>query len=198
MKFLQTEKGSYRYINKQRIIEIVKTIVLFSFAIGLYLIGYLTLKTNKSLWTIFAVLSVLPAAKNAVIMIMFIKFSSINEDDYTDIEKVKGEIPVKYEYAFTTREKSYFIKSAACSNKTVIALMDEKYNKGKNKNLALNELKEHITASIAREGLKDYSLKIFTDKKSYCKRLDEMNNNMSTDEDNSAEYIFALFNALTI
>lgn len=198
MKFLTTEKGTYRYINRQRIIEIFKTIILFSFAIGLYLIGYLTLKTNKSLWTIFAVLSVLPAAKSAVIMIMFLRFSSISNDDYSAIEESRGSVPLKYEYAFTTREKSYFVKSAACYDNTVIVLMDDKYNKGKNKNLAANELKEHLKMSIEREGLKDYSLKIYTDLKGYCKRLDEMNANLNPQEDSSSAYVFALFNAISI
>ena len=44
MKYLVRElKGTYGYIRKQTVFEIIKTIVLFAMAFGIFLIGYLTL-----------------------------------------------------------------------------------------------------------------------------------------------------------
>lgn len=193
MKIIKPEKGVFGYINKKRIIETIKTIILFAFAIGLYLIGYITLKTNKSLWTIFAVLSVLPAAKSAVSMIMFLRFSSIEKDLYSAIESVRGNIATAYEYVFTTNEKSYYIKACSCKNNTIIALLDNSSKKDLS-----NEIKEHINVAIAREGFKGYSLKIYTSSKDYIDRLTEMNENLGTTQDLSYERIFALFNAITL
>ena len=193
MKFLKINKGIHGYINKKRIYETVKTIILFAFAIGLYLIGYITLKTNKSLWTILAVLSVLPAAKSAVSMIMFFRFSSITDEEYSIIDNNKGLVSTCYEYVFTTSEKSYYVKAASCINNTIIVLYDNKSKKDLS-----NELKEHIVAAINREGFSGYSLKIFTDINEYVKRLNEMNNKLSEDSDYSTERIFALFNAITL
>ncbi|MDO4188746.1 MAG: hypothetical protein Q4D29_07120 [Lachnospiraceae bacterium] len=192
MKFLKNNKGSYLYINKKRIVETIKTVVLFSFAVGLYLIGYITLKTNKSLWTIFAVLSVLPAAKSAVSMIMFFRFSSISDDEYSLIESCRGKVLTNYEYVFTTSEKSYYVKAVSCIDSTVILLFN------KDKLNASNELKDHINMAIEREGYKGYSIKIFTDIKDYTNRLKEMNDKLSEDSNYSAERIFALFNAITL
>lgn len=197
MKFLKAEKGLYGYINKQRVIEVAKTIFMFACAIGLYLIGFVTLKTNKSVWTILAVLSILPASKSAVNMIMFFRFSSIDKSEYDQIEAAKGAIPTKYEYVFTTSEKSYYVKSAACCDSTVIALLDNSKG-GKKKNSMPNELKSHIMSSIEREGFSGYTLKIYTDINEYTRRLSEMNENLDGDADASNIRIFALFNAITL
>jgi len=197
MKYLRTEKGIFGYIKKQRVIEIIKTVFMFACAIGLYLIGFITLKTNKSIWTILAVLSILPAAKSAVNMIMFIRFSSISNDDYLLIDKSHGSIPVKYEYVFTTSEKSYYVTSAACCDNTVIVLLDNK-KAGKNKNQRPQELKNHIMAAIEREGFSGYSLKIYTDINDYVRRLKEMDENLYGENDASSVRLFALFDAITL
>lgn len=193
MKLLKNEKGTYRYINKQRVNEIIRTIFMFACALGLYFIGFITLKTNKSIWTILAVLSILPAAKSAVSMIMFLRFSSLSKEEYEIIEKCKGAIPVIYELVFTTSEKAFYVKSAACSNATIIMLLDDP----KNKNLS-KELKNHINAAIQRENMHGYSLKIYTDINEYTKRLFEMDNNLEGQLDTSSARVFALFEAITI
>jgi len=197
MKFLKAEKGLYGYLNKQRVIEIVKTVFMFACAIGLYLIGFVTLKTNKSIWTILAVLSILPASKSAVNMIMFFRFSSLDKSDFDLISTSNLKIPVRYEYVFTTNEKAYFVKSAACCDNTVIALLDISKG-GKKKNSLAAELTAHIKAAIEREGFEGYSLKVYTDINDYCRRLKEMNENLDGENDKSSIRLFALFDAITL
>lgn len=192
MKFLKADKGTYGYINKKRIIEIIKTIVMFACAIGLYLIGYLTLKTNKSFWTIFSVLSVLPAAKSAVSMIMFCRFSSISQNEYNLIEDATGIATSKYEYVFTTSENSFFVKAVSILDNTIIAL----YKPGK-KDLS-KVLKEHIVTSMERDGIKGYSVKIYKDINEYETRLREMNAKLSSSNNKTDNSILALFNAISI
>lgn len=193
MKLLDTKKGTNGYINRQKIKETIRTIIYFVFALGLYLIGYMTLKTNKNLFTILAVLSVLPAAKCAVSMIMFYRFSSISQSEYEEIKNAGGDIPLIFELVFTSSEKSYYIKSAACCDNTIVALLDN------NKKTDLsNEVKKHILAAIEREGLSGYSVKIFNDNKDYNKRLVEMNEKLDGLSDTSSAIIFALFKAITL
>ena len=195
MRLLKIYKGMFQYINKKRIYETAKTAVLFAFAIGLYLIGYITLKTNKSFWSIFAVLSVLPAAKSAVNMIMFYKFRSTPLEDYTKIEGVRGKIPVVYDLIFTTAETSYLVKSAACYDSTVIMLMEPK---AKKKQESMNDLKNHIAAAFERDNIKDFSIKIYSDLGDYCTRLKEMDSKLVKENDRSSDIAFALFNAITL
>lgn len=192
MKFLQAEKGKYGYINKQKLFEIIKTVVMFACAIGLYLIGFLTLKTNKSLWTIFAVLSVLPAAKCAVSMIMFLRFSSLDKDEYNTVNNASN-IPTNYEYVFTSSEKAYFAKAISCKDNTIIVLS----NKNDKKDLS-SELKNHLNLALEREGLSGYSLKVYTNTDDYVNRLKEMEIKLSTEGDTSYKRVFNLFNAISL
>lgn len=193
MKFLKTEKGTFGYLNKQRIIEIVRTIFMFACAIILYLIGFITLKTNKNIWTILAVLSILPAAKSAVSMIMFLRFSSITNEEYETVENCRGAIPIIYELVFTTTEKAYYIKSAACCDNTCILLYDNRTKVDTSK-----EIKDHLMSSASRDGLSGYTFKIYTNLDDYNKRLTEMNNNLNGSEDVTSSRLFALFKAITI
>lgn len=185
----------YQYITKKRVYETVKTIVLFAFAIGLYFIGYVTLHTNKSLWSILAVLSILPASKSAVNMIMFYKFSSTDAEEHDMIEAKRGKIPVVYDLIFTTQETSYLVKSAACYDSTVILLIDDKTKKLQE---SMNNLKVHLQASFERDNLKDYSIKIYSKIDDYCLRISEMNSKLENDDYNSSNIAFALFNAITL
>lgn len=191
MKFLKVEKGSYKYIEKQRIIEIVKTAFMFFCCIAIYMIGYSVLKTNKSIWTILAILGVLPASKSAVNMIMFIRNKSLTKDEFEKIESSRGNIPVLHELVFTTQETQYYVNSCACLNSTIICYsnVDEKKQK---------KLKEHLNTSISREELTGYSLKIYSSLDDYCKRLREMNSNMNDENDRSHERLFLLFKAITL
>lgn len=193
MKSLKPEKGTYGYINKERIIEIIRTIFMFSCAIVLYFIGYITLKTNKNIWTILAVLSILPAAKSAVSMIMFLRFSSISNSEYKSIIDNAGNIPVIFELVFTTTERAYYVKSAACCDNNCIVYYD--YN---NKKDLSKELKEHLISSIQREGFDGYTVKVYTKVDEYTKRLLEMNNNLNGVEDRTSNKLFSLFKAITI
>lgn len=192
MKFLKIEKGTFKYINNKRIVEIIKTVFMFSCAVALYLFGYITLKTNKNFFTIFAVLSVLPAAKSAVSMIMFLRFSSINEDEYKLINEASGNANTKYEYVFTTSERSFFVKAVSILDNTIIALYSPK------KKDFSKELKEHIVSCLDRDGYKSYSIKVYTNTDDYIKRLKEMNEKLSRDEADSSDNVFSLFNALSI
>ena len=74
-------KGTIGYIKKQLVFEIIKTLVLFAMALGLFFIGYFTLHTKKSLWSVLAVLALLPACRSLVTVIMFARFlPSANND----------------------------------------------------------------------------------------------------------------------
>lgn len=194
MKFLKCEKGLFGYINKQRKIEILKTIFMFACAIIIYFVGYSATKTNKNLFTVLAVLSVLPAAKSAVIMIMFFRFSSISKDEYDLIEKNRGNIPTLYELVFTTTEKSFYVKNACCADNTIVMFLNNKNNKSD----SVNELRNHIISAIEREGLSGYSVKIYTVFEEYLKRIKEMDSKLNGITDKSSSAIFNMFRAITI
>lgn len=191
MNFINPVKGLNNYINKKKISETVKTVIMFGICIGIYFYAVYYYKTNKTIWSIVAVLGVLPAAKSAVSMIMFYRFKSLKKDEYESIRDFAGSIPMLYELVFTNSEKAYFVKACACVNNTIIMFSDDKKLKTK-------ELSDHVNACINREELKGYSLKVYSDINQFNGRLKEMNDNMNVKDDVSHARLFDLFKAVTL
>ncbi len=190
MSAFKIEWGKANYINKKRNIEIAKTVIMFLIAFLIYYIAYTILKTNKSIWTILAVLTVLPASKCAVSMVMFLRFSSIHKDELDAINKENVKDTVIYDLIFTTTERSYLVKACAVIDNTIIMYAD--YD-----DKAIKKLTSHLKLCLERDYIKGYSLKIFPDLKSFVNRLGEMNNNLSDDLE-SIKPVRNLFKSITL
>ncbi len=102
-------KGTYGYIKKQTRFEIVKTLILFAMAFGIFFIGLLTLHTKKSLWSVFAVLALLPACKSLVGLIMLLRFKSLSEEKYEQYKTAAGDTATLYENIITTHDKTFYV-----------------------------------------------------------------------------------------
>lgn len=193
MKYLNRElKGNYLYIKKQFIFELIVTIVLFAMAFGLYLIGLITLKTNKSLWSVIAVLAMLPACKSLVGVIMFARFRSLSEDVYLKYTNVAGNIPCLYENVITTSKKSYYLPIIACRNNNIVAYCNVK------KSDDIKTLTEHFELVLKNGGHKVATIKIYDKEEAFLKRLSEMNSISSDDKLYSAEAIFNTIKAVSL
>ena len=104
MRYIDRQlRGTFLYITKQRRFEIIKTVILFAMAFGIFFIGLATLHTKKSLWSVFAVLALLPACKSLVGVIMFARFSSLNEAEYERFSSAAGDLTSLYENVITTK-----------------------------------------------------------------------------------------------
>lgn len=186
----KTVKGSYKYIYNERIRAIILTVIMYILAVGIYFLGYLTMHTNKNIWTIIAVLSILPASKSAIRMIMLIRYKSIPESLYYDIENRKGDLKSLYELIITTSDKSYLCDAVVYSNDTLIILshIDQKGEK---------KLLEHLNNSFESEGVKT-TVKVFSDEKKFISRIIEMNNNLSEDTSDKWVSVFNLLKVLSL
>ena len=121
MKYINRElKGTKGYINRQRAFELIKTLLLFAMALGIFFMGLLTLHTKKSLWSVFAVLALLPACKSLVGFIMFARFSSIKDEEYSRYEDVCSGVERIYENVLTTSDRSYYVPVICSIGKNVI------------------------------------------------------------------------------
>ena len=181
MKYLNRElRGTKGYINKQRIFELIKTVVMFAMALGIFFIGLVTLGTKKSLWSVFAVLALLPACKSLVGFIMFARFSSLSDEMYRRYDEKCSGLPVIYENILTTSDKTFFVPVICAVGGNVLGL----YDKDKDED---HTLRDHITAVCKNAGL-DVTVKIFDDEKDFLTRVDGAGKNLSVKEgkDNAA------------
>lgn len=173
-------KGEWGYIDYQRKRVMLITLVLYVCAIGMYLLGYLTLHTNKSIWSVLAILAVLPASKSMVNLIMFLRFRSLDKEDYLKYADAVRDAPAIYEAPFTTYEKTFYIESLACINNTVSVCYLGKPSKKNDHNSDMKMLNDHLINVLKNDGFKDCTVKIFDSQKGYCERLNGMNENMET------------------
>ncbi|MBO4904817.1 MAG: hypothetical protein J5367_06305 [Lachnospiraceae bacterium] len=171
MKYVNRElKGTYGYIRKQTIFEIVKTLVMFAMAFGIFLIGFLTLGTKKSLWSVFAVLALLPASKSLVGVIMLARFRSLGEELYLRLSDAAGQLPALYENILTTQERTFFVPVICYASGDLIAY-NEKDAAG---------VKEHLDKVFAAAGT-SVSVKVFSDEAGFEKRARQMAENLRAD-----------------
>ena len=66
-------KGCYGYMDYQKKVTILRTVLFFAVSIGIYGMGISSPGNNKNLLTVVAVLGLLPSCKSAINMIMFLK-----------------------------------------------------------------------------------------------------------------------------
>ena len=191
MKYLVRElKGTYGYIRKQTVFEIIKTIVLFAMAFGIFLIGYLTLGTRKSLWSVFAVLALLPASKSLVGVIMLLRFRSLSREQYALYSSIVKNIPAIYENVITTTGRAYYLPVICCIAATVTAYTTEECSD-------LNVLKEHID-SVLKNGGHKAVVKIFNNEDDFVQRVNQMTDNLSLESMETSVRILETLKAVSL
>lgn len=176
-------KGEWGYIDYQRKRVLLITLVLYVCAIGIYLLGYLTLHTNKSIWSILAVLAVLPASKSMVNLIMFLRFRSLNMSDFEEYKEAGSDAPALYEAPFTTYEKTFFTEALMCRNNTVSVCYLGKPGKKDSHDKDMKALSDHLVNVLSNDGFKDATVKVFDSKKDYCNRLTKINESMEVKDE---------------
>ena len=68
----KVQKGQYGYLSYKKKFSAIVTIGMFALSLAIFIMGYVTTKTNANLLTVVAVLGCLPASKSAVSMLMFL------------------------------------------------------------------------------------------------------------------------------
>lgn len=192
MKYFTHElRGTFGYIRKQTVVEIIKTVILFLMAFGLFFIGYFTLHTKKSLWSVLAVLALLPASKSCVGMIMFLRFRSLKADVYERFEECRGRFELLYENVITTQERSYFLPAMICVQNNLCGYCEN--SKDNNKKLT-----EHLCDVLKKAGQSEISVKIFATEKEMLERVKHMNENLANDKACANQAVYQTIKAVSL
>lgn len=169
MSHLIVPKGSYGYIANHRMVAAVRTLLFFGISIGLYIMGYVSTGSNKNLLTIVAVLGCLPACKSLVNLIVFLRASGCSE---TLKEKVRGYdemLTTCYDMYFTSYQKNYAISHMALRGNVLCGVTEL----GK---CDCNEAEKHIGQMLLQEGIRNVTVKIYSDTDRYIDRLSQIVN----------------------
>ena len=162
-------KGEKGYISGQKKRSVIITVFMFALAAGIYLLGLLTLNTNKSLWTVIAVLSLLPASKNAVRLIMLLRVRNTSEAFYRETEACGKGLFILYDLIFTTYENIFVVRALCCAGNSV-CLFSETGEPEK--------LKAYLNKALT--GRDRLTVMVCSDKQAFFKRLSEMSRHFSS------------------
>jgi len=167
MMKIQIPKGSFGYIQRKHILEVVKTIVYFAVSLSLYIAGIAATGSNKNLLTIVAVLGCLPASKSTVSMIMFLRFKGCSKAVYETLEHKYENLYALYDMVFTSYDKNFEIDHMVINDKVICAYSEKE-------KLDERACEKHLTEMLVQNGFKNITVKVFKDISKYQKRLEQL------------------------
>lgn len=187
-------KGEYGYINRQKIYTIVRTVILFALALGIYAIGYYNTGSNKNLLTIVAILGLLPASKSCVNMIMFLRFKSLDEalySEFTDLTGRNDEAELLFENVLTTTEKSYYLPAIYYKNHTLVSYCENKNPE------ACAIVEKHLKEAMKIEKI-EVTVKVFKDKAQFVERVKGLLLTEQEDDNAVKNHVYSTIKAISL
>lgn len=187
-------KGEYGYINRQKIYTIVRTVILFALALGIYAIGYYNTGSNKNLLTIVAILGLLPASKSCVNMIMFLRFKSLDEalySEFTDLTGRNDEAELLFENVLTTTEKSYYLPAIYYKNHTIVSYCENKNSE------ACAIVEKHLKEAMKIEKI-EVTVKVFKDKAQFVERVKGLLLTEQEDDNAVKNHVYSTIKAISL
>ena len=157
-------KGSYGYTAAHRKRQILKTFVLFLLPAAVFVIGFVTTGTKMNYFTVIAIVGVLPACKEAVNVIMFMRLHSIPRELYETVEEHAGALGRGYELVLTTYRVNYPIDCFVVRGTDIVGYSSREIDK--------KALDEHITSTMKYNNVKGVHVHVFTDLKAFLERVD--------------------------
>ena len=167
MKKLWINKGCFGYMQNRRYWAIFKTILFFGISIALYIAGIQATGSNKNLLTIVAILGCLPGSKSAVNMIMFLRYKGCSKEVSDALNKSYHQLYTLYDLVFTSYDKTFEVHHMGLNDNVICA-----YTAKENFDTAACE--KHLKNILTQNGLKDITIKVFTDLPKYKNRLEQL------------------------
>lgn len=169
------KQGEYEYYNWKRKREVLKTILYFGVSLSLFIAGYLTTGTTKNLLTIVAVLGMLPASKNAVSMIMYLRYHGCSKSNYDMLNDTLSKFKHAYGLVFTSYKKTYEVAGCIVKNNFVYGYLTNHQDMHK-------DLEEHIEGIAKRNGFQ-ITIAMYTKADEFLERLGQIEDKRVSNEE---------------
>lgn len=159
------EKGTYGYLNQKKTRQAIFTVLLFAAAFAVFFIGYfLNSKEKNNVFSIAAVLLILPAAKSLVSLIVVLPYKTIEKFKFEEILSIQNsDMTVLTDLVITSTEKVMNLDLIVITNGNIIGLMGKQ-------NQDISYINTYLTRSIKNQG-NHYHVKVFKDYKQFYERV---------------------------
>ncbi len=190
MKNKITPKGSFGYIQNRKRFTAVRTVLYFALSISLYVAGYVTTGSNKNLLTIVAVLGCLPSCKSAVNFIIFLRAKGCSQELRDAVKKFDTELTSFYDLYFTSYQKNYQVSHMVLKGNVLCGITESE-------KCDVNEAQKHLEQMLLQEGIKNMTVKIFSDRRKYIDRLSQLTE-LETEENKNRDEIVNLLYSISL
>ena len=190
MNALIVKKGNYGYIRNHRSVTVLRTLLFFAVSIGLYIMGYITTGSNRNLLTIIAILGCLPACKSMVNFILFLRAKGCSEALKNELCSYDEKLTVFYDMYFTSYRKNYAISHMVLKGNVLCGITE-------NPKCSCNEAEEHLEQMLMQDGIKNVTVKIFSQTNKYIDRLSQLTE-LSADEHKNKEEIVNMLYSISL
>ena len=173
-------KGDYGYYAYEKKKRIGIVCLLFGICLGIYITGLIMTHTNKNMFSLVAILGVLPAAKWATEMIMILLQKDIDPEVYEITEKIAGALTHGYELCITAYEGRLALDAVViCGNFVVCYSSAEKGR--------FEFMETHMRKIFHGNGLGNPTVKIFRRLDQYKERISQLNSEIIKEEQRAAD-----------
>ena len=159
------EKGAYGYLKSKKKDALLHTLLMTGIGIAIFVIGLLLNKMEvANIFTVFAFLMVLPAAKSFVTVIVLFPYQAISQEKKNSLEQyAKEQDIVLYDVVFTSAEKIMHLDCVYITKHQVIG-----YTARKKDNLKV--MQEYLQKELKSRCL-DFNVYLATEEKQVKDRM---------------------------
>lgn len=166
-------KGSFGYLKKQAVKQGIITLIMIAICATIFLVGFLWLTDFATIFTVIAVLGMLPAAKSMVSMIIFMKAEkfSCSDELHNRLVQVAGskaeELLCGFDFYLTSYDKNFPLCAVLIRKGSLIAYTPwEKCD--------CNQCKAHFEEYMKKNGISGINIKIFSDENKFIERFSQL------------------------
>ncbi len=165
----KVKKGNYGYISSQKKVRFFRSLAALALPLAFFIIGLvLNDGDRKSIYTVIAIVGVIPACMSITGMIMMWMRKPMDQVLYREISERAGDLTMAYELYLTTYEKNLFLDASAICGEHVACFTHEK-----KEHWELVEMQKHVSSTLLNNGYK-CDVKIFDQKKAFLERIDTL------------------------
>ncbi len=166
-------KGSFGYLKKTAVRNGLFALGNVLICALIFIIGNFLVEKNSTIFTIVAVLGMLPAAKFIVSMILFMraeKFSCPKGLYQQLIDKAgekKADLLCGFDFYLTSYDKNFPLCAALVKKGTLIAFSNAP-------KLAEQDAKKHLETYMKKNGVSGIAVKIYKDQNKFVERFEQL------------------------
>ena len=159
-------KSEFGYIKNQKKINMIWLLVFVLIGVAIFLCGYLLTGTRANIFTVIAVLMVLPAAKRVVALVVMMPRKGVVRERYDTMLQAAGEGILFTDYVFTSTEKIMHLDFLLIKNGNVLGVaapsrQDVEY------------MKKYLTDSV-HKAASEFHVKVFEKDEQMLQYVDKL------------------------